>query len=63
MTYNRKSSKKISRVCLYIALIMIGYTVAIKMHQVKPELGVLNSLETVQTLQKSIKGLFVAKLD
>ena len=63
MTYNRKSSKQVTRICLYIALIVIGYTLAIKMHQVTPELGVLNSLETVQTIQKSIKGIFVASID
>lgn len=63
MTYNRKSSKKVNRICLYIAIAAIGYTVAAKLNRVQPELGVLDSLETVQTLHKGVSSLFVSIID
>ena len=63
MTYNRKTSKRVSQICLYIAIAAIGYIVAAKMNRVQPELGVLDSLETVQTLHKSVTSLFVTSID
>jgi hypothetical protein len=59
MTYNRKTSKRVSQICLYIAIAAIGYTVAAKMNRVQPELGVLNSLETVESLHKGIKSIYI----
>ncbi|WP_223668518.1 hypothetical protein [Kangiella shandongensis] len=63
MTYNRKSSKRISRICLYIALAAIGYTIAAKLDRVQPEVGLLNTLETVQTIHHGVKNLFVSQVD
>jgi hypothetical protein len=63
MTYNRKTSKRVSQICLYIAIAAIGYTVAAKMNRVQPELGVLDSLETVETLHKGVTRLFVTTAD
>ncbi|AOE49295.1 hypothetical protein KS2013_571 [Kangiella sediminilitoris] len=60
MTFNRKTSKQMNRICLYIAVAAIGYIIAAKMNRVQPEVGVLNSLETVETLQKGIKNIFVS---
>ena len=59
MTYNRKTSKRVSQICLYIAIAAIGYTVAAKLNRVQPEVGVLNSLETVESIHKGIKNIFV----
>lgn len=63
MTYNRKSVKKINRICLYIAVAAIGYVVAAKLNRVQPELSVLNTLETVQTIHVGVKSLFVSQID
>lgn len=63
MTYNRKTSKRINRICLYIAVAAIGYTIAAKLNRVQPEVGVLNTLETVQTLHTEVKSLFVSRID
>lgn len=63
MTYNRKSVKKINRICLYIAVAAIGYVVAAKLNRVQPELSVLNTLETVQTLHIGVKNLFVSTIE
>lgn len=60
MTFNRKTTKQVSRICLYIAFAAIGYIVAAKMNRVQPEVGVLNSLETVETIHKGIKNIFVS---
>jgi len=57
MTYNRKTSKRVNQICLYIAIAAIGYTVAAKMNRVKPELGVLDSLEAVETIHKGFKSI------
>lgn len=63
MTYNRKSSQKISRICLYIAIAAMGYVIADKLNRVQPEVGVLNTLETVQSIHQGVKGLFVIRVD
>ncbi|AKE51526.1 hypothetical protein [Kangiella geojedonensis] len=62
MTYNRKTSKRVNQICLYIAIAAIGYTVAAKLNRVQPEVGVLDSLETVQTIQKGFKS-FLSNVD
>ncbi|GAA0203806.1 hypothetical protein GCM10009123_08880 [Kangiella japonica] len=59
MTYNRKATKRVSQICLYIAIATIGYTVAAKLNRVQPEVGVLNSLEAVESIHKGIKNIFV----
>ncbi|GAA4357514.1 hypothetical protein [Kangiella marina] len=60
MTYNRKTSKRVNQICLYVAIAAMGYIVAAKMNRVQPEVGVLNSLETVETIHKGLKNIFVS---
>lgn len=56
MVYNKKSTQWLSRVCLYIGMGALIAIVAIQWNQSVPEIEVLNSLETVNKIQLTIKN-------
>ena len=58
MVYNKKSTQWLSRACLYIGMGALFTIVAIQWNQSVPEIEVLNSLETVNKLQLTIKSFF-----
>ncbi|HEY9030982.1 MAG TPA: hypothetical protein VIM93_06445 [Kangiella sp.] len=58
MVYNKRSTQWLSRVCLYIGIGALLTIVAIQWNHSVPEIEVLNSLETVNKLQLSIKNFF-----
>lgn len=58
MVYNKRSTQWLSRVCLYIGIGALLMMLAMQWNQSVPEIEVLNSLETVNKIQLSIKNLF-----
>jgi hypothetical protein len=58
MVYNKRSTQWLSRACLYIGIGAFLTIVAIQWNQSVPEIEVLNSLETVNKIQLSIKNFF-----
>ncbi|MCW9028176.1 MAG: hypothetical protein OQJ80_04530 [Kangiella sp.] len=58
MVYNKRSTQWLSRACLYIGIGALLTIVAIQWNQSVPEIEVLNSLETVNKIQLSIKNFF-----
>lgn len=58
MVYNKRSTQWLSRVCFYIGVGALLTIVAIQWNSAAPEIDVLNSLETVNKIQLSLKSLF-----
>lgn len=58
MTLNKSSIKWLPKISLAIGLIVLAAIVVVKANNVQPELSVLNTLETVNVIQITLKSLF-----